>query len=134
MYPRYWETFDSVNAGKPQTNNLFNLADKEVDALIARYDAATTMDDIRSLATQLETRIRYDAVFVPGFAIPFYRSGYWRWIKWPKDFNVRMSETSIQYGLNWVDEDVKKETLDARAAGRTYPPSIEVYDKWKRKD
>jgi len=134
MYPRYWETFDSANAGKPQTNNICNYADKETDALIAKYDVATSMDEIRSLATQIETRIRDQGPFVPGFAISFYRSGFWRWIGFPKDFNVRMSDTSIQYGLNWIDEDAKKETLDARAAGRTYPPSIQVFDQWKHKD
>jgi len=134
MYPRYWETFDSANANKPQTNNITNLADPEIDALIKRYDRATTMDEIRDLATQLEIKIREQAVFVPGFEIPFYRAGFWRWIKWPKDFNVRLSQTAGEQGLEWIDEDAKKETLDARAAGKTFPPSVEVYDQWKRKD
>ena len=138
MYPRYWETFHSVNANKPQTNNICNLVDPEVDELITRYDKSTSMDEIRTLSTQIETKIRYDAVFVPGFAIPFIRTGYWRWVKWPKDFSVRLwesgTEMQIEYGLAWLDEDAKKETLNARAAGKTFPPSIEVYDKWKRKD
>lgn len=134
MYPRYWEMFASANANKPQTNNLTNLADPEIDALIKRYDRATSIDEIRDLATQLETKIREQAVFVPGFEKPFYRTGYWRWMKWPAGFNVRMSEDPLQYGLAWIDEDVKKETLDARASGKPFPPSITTYDQWKRKD
>ncbi len=134
MYPRYWENFHSVNAHKPQTNNLTNLADPEIDALIKRYDRATSMDEIRDLATQLETRIREQAVFVPGFEMPFYRSGFWRWVKWPKDFNVRLSQAAMDQGLAWIDEDTKKETLDARASGKTFQPSITTYDQWKRKD
>ena len=134
MYPRYWENFHSVNAHKPQTNNLTNLADPAIDALIKRYDRATSMDEIRDLAARLETKIREQAVFVPGFEMPFYRSGFWRWIKWPKGFNVRLSQGSMDQGLAWIDEDTKKETLDARAANKTFPPSITVHDQWKRKD
>lgn len=134
MYPRYWEMFSSENANKPQTNNLTNLADPEIDALIKRYDRATSMDEIRQLATELEQKIRDHAVFVPGFEMPFYRVGFWRWIKWPKDFNVQLSESSGQFGLAWIDEDAKQETLAARSSGKTFPPFIHVYDQWKQKE
>jgi microcin C transport system substrate-binding protein len=133
-YPRYWEMFDSVNAHKPQTNNLTDTAIPAMDKLIDEYDKATTMDQVRSLATQLETMVHDDAAFVPGFEIPFYRVGYWRWIRWPKDFNVRFSQYAGQYGLEWMDPAMKKETLAARSAGRTFPPTVAVYDQWKRKD
>jgi microcin C transport system substrate-binding protein len=132
-YPRYWEDFDSVNAHKPQTNNLTNTAIPAMDKLIDEYDRATSMDQIRSLAIQLETIVHHDAAFVPGFEIPFYRVGYWRWIRWPKDFNVRFSQYAGQYGLEWMDPAIKKETLAARSAGRTFPPVVKVYDQWKEK-
>ena len=134
MYPRYWENFASENANKPQTNNLTNLADPAIDALIKQYDHATSMDEIRRLATDLEQKIRDQAVFVPGFAMPSYRVGFWRWLKWPENFNVQLSERPGQFGLSWIDEDAKKETLAARASGQTFPPFIHVYDQWKPKE
>ncbi|HXA80843.1 MAG TPA: extracellular solute-binding protein [Opitutaceae bacterium] len=130
-YPRYWETYHSSNANKPQTNNFTNTADPETDKLIDAYDKAQTMDEIRRLAQQLEQGVHDNAAFIPAFKMPFYRVGYWRWIKWPKEFDVRLSQYSWQYGLEWIDEDAKKETLDARDSGKTFPPEIQVYDQWK---
>jgi len=132
-YPRYWDFYDSSNANKPQTNNLTNTADPATDKLIAVYDKAQSMDEIRRLAQQLEQRVYDNAAFIPAFKMPFYRSGFWRWIKWPKDFNVRFSDGAGQYGLEWIDEAAKKETLDARNNGQAFPPEIKVYDQWKPK-
>jgi microcin C transport system substrate-binding protein len=129
-YPRYWDFYDSSNA-KPQTNNLTSTADPEMDKLIAAYDKAQSMDEIRRLALQLEQRVYDNAAFIPAFKMPFYRVGYWRWIKWPKDFNVRFSDGAGQYGLEWIDEAAKKETLDARDSGQTFPPEVKVFDQWK---
>jgi microcin C transport system substrate-binding protein len=33
--------------------------------------------------------------------------------------------------LHWIDTDLKKEVQDARNSGKTFPPMINVYDKWK---
>jgi microcin C transport system substrate-binding protein len=132
-YPRYWDFYDSSNANKPQTNNLTNTADPATDKLIAVYDKAQSMAEIRRLAQQLEQRVYDNAAFIPAFKMPFYRSGFWRWIKWPKDFNVRFSDGAGQYGLEWIDEAAKKETLDARNNGQAFPPEIKVYDQWKPK-
>ena len=130
-YPRYWEMYDSSNANKPQTNNFTNTADPVMDKLIAAYDKAQSMDEIRRLARQLEQRIYENAAFIPAFKLPFYRVGYWRWIKWPKEFDARLSQGAGQYGLEWIDEAAKKEALDAFSSGRTFPPEIKVYDQWK---
>jgi microcin C transport system substrate-binding protein len=132
-YPRYWDFYDSANANKPQTNNITNTVDPEMDKLIAAYDKAQSMDEIRRLALQLEQHVYDNAAFIPAFKMPFYRVGYWRWIKWPKDFNVRFSNGAGQFGLDWIDEDAKKETLDARNSGQTFPPEIKVFDQWKLK-
>ncbi len=130
-YPRYWEMYHSVNAHKPQTNNLTNTADPEMDRLITEYDHAQSMDDIRRIAHEMEVRIRDNAAFIPAFELPFYRVGYWRWIRWPADFNVRTSQNSLQYSLAWVDEDIKRETLAGRAEGKSFPSESRVYDKNK---
>ncbi len=134
-YPDYWQMFDSINAGKPQTNNLTNTADPRLDKLISAYDRAETMDQIRPLAHAIELRIRYDAAFIPAFKVPFFRVGYWRWLKFPKAFATRQTSNSsdniIADGLFWIDENAKRETLAARASGKTFPPVIKTYDQWK---
>ena len=37
----------------------------------------------------------------------------------------------MSYILDRIDEDIKKETLDARKSGKTFAPAINVYDQWK---
>jgi microcin C transport system substrate-binding protein len=134
-YPDYRQYYYSVYANKPQNNNLTNTVDPEMDKLIDAYDKAESMDEIRSLAAKLEQKVYDNAAFIPAFKMPFYRAAYWRWIKWPKGFGVRSGQTlgedTTQNGLYWIDEDAKKETLDARNSGQTFPPEIKVYDQWK---
>lgn len=147
MYPRYWETYHSVNAwdqsflrdGSPnpsrkpktQTNNMQCVAIPELDAKIEAYRASEDVDEMKRLAFQMEQILYGDASFSPGFVMPFYRTGYWRWLRWPADFNVKLSSTVDEYYLAWIDQDLKKEVQAARKAGRTYPPRVEVYDQYR---
>ncbi len=133
MYPRYWETWHSKNAGKPQTNNLCNLNVPAMDKLIDQYDASDDAELMKRLAHQMEEMIADEACFVPGFVMPFYRSAYWRWVQYPDDFNVMTSETAGEWWMSWIDEDIKRETLEARQSGRTFPPQVRVFDQYKPK-
>jgi microcin C transport system substrate-binding protein len=65
--------------------------------------------------------------------MPFYRIGHWRWVRWPADFNVKLSRAYDEFYLGWLDPELKKEVLDARRAGRTYPATIEVHDQYRAK-
>lgn len=137
MYPRYWETFHSVNAYNPdgsikvQTNNLNSLNVPEMDTLIEKYRNSEDADEMIGLAFEMEQKLHDEAVFVPAFYIPFYRTGYWRWRHYPDDFNLMNSEAAGEYSLSWMDKDEKKETLDAVKSGKTFEKSIEVYDQYK---
>ncbi len=147
MYPRYWETFSGVNAYdkpylpdgspnpdrkvKPNTNNLTEIADVHLDQLIKQYDKTETMDQVRDLAAQIEQIIYDDASWVPGWEAPFYRVGYRPWIKWPRDFNAMQSLDFEQFWLMWIDPDIQKETLAAKAEGRSLKPQVLIYDKFK---
>jgi len=139
-YPDYWQMFDSANADKPQTNNITNTVDPALDRLIAAYDRAQTMDEIRRLAYQMEVRIRDDAAFIPAYKLPFFRVGYWRWIKFPREFATRESDDGgvelagvMGDGLFWIDQDARPAVLAARDSGPTLAPEIKVYDQWKAK-
>lgn len=146
-YPRFWEPFHSENAydvafledGTPnpdrqvmvQTNNLTMTANWELDQLIDRYRAATTMEEITELAHKIQEKLHWDAAFNPAYVMPFYRIGYWRYIRWPDDFNVKQSRSAGEYFLHWIDEEKRQETIEARRAGRTFEPSIRVFDQFR---
>jgi hypothetical protein len=63
----------------------------ELDRLIEAYDKAETHEEIKRLAAEIEQIIYDDAAWVNGWALPFYRGGYCRYIKWPEGFNVAQS-------------------------------------------
>ena len=147
MYPRYWETYHSVNAydqaflpdGKPNpdrkpktnTNNLQCIAIPELDRMIEAYRASGDAAEMKRLAFAMEKILYDDASFSPGFVMPFYRTGYWRWIRWPEGFNVKLSSTSNEMWLAWIEPDLKKEVQEARRSGKTYPPEIGIYDQYR---
>jgi microcin C transport system substrate-binding protein len=158
LYPRYWELFHGSNAyedayldangqpvekyslGKPNpnpqkvrpnTNNSTQTFIPELDRLIEAYDAAETMDEIKSLAVQIEQIIHDDAAWVPGHAFPFFREGYWRWVRWPKDFNVREAREAYEFHLLWIDSELEAEVKAAQKEGRKLEPQVLVFDKYK---
>jgi microcin C transport system substrate-binding protein len=147
MYPRYWETLDGANAydvpyladGSPNparkikvsTNNLYSLADYDLDQMIAQYDKTATMDEVKVLSAKLEQRVYDDAVWVNGWKLPFFRVGYRPWVKWPADFNPEQSLDMYKFWLMWIDPDEQKADIAAKAEGRSLPPQILTFDKYK---
>lgn len=148
MYPRYWESYHSDNAYddaflddgsvnperkiKVQTNNLESIAIFELDQLIDRYVASSDREEMIALAQQM-TQIHHDhASFVPGFVEPLYWHAYWRWVRWPEDFNLRYSNYAEDQFVHWIDMDRKEETLAARRSGQRFAPQINVYDQYKQ--
>jgi len=147
MYPRYWETYHSVNAYdqafledgsinperkvKTQTNNLEVVAEPHIDDMINRYRASGDKDEMLALAHNLDEALHDHASFVPGYAQSFYRVGYWRWIRYPDDFNLKHSSSAGRYFVHWIDTDMKQATKEARKSGETFAPQIVVYDQYK---
>ncbi len=137
MYPRFWDFYHSLNAFEPdgslktQTNNLNSLAIPELDEMIETYRASTDVDEMIKLSHEMQLMLHEEAAFVPAFYIPFYRVGYWRWRKYPEDFNVMNSEAASEYSLSWMDVEEKKATLEALKRGDTFEKSIKIYDQYK---
>jgi microcin C transport system substrate-binding protein len=147
MYPRYWETYHSVNAYdvpwladgspnpdralKPQTNNLQSIANRELDRRIEAYRAGDDVDEMRRLAFEMEEILREDGSFVPGFVIPFIRSAYWRWVRWPDDFNVKLATDYTEYHLLWIDEAEHQRTLEAKKSSAQLPVQDLIYDQYR---
>jgi microcin C transport system substrate-binding protein len=147
MYPRYWEYFHSTNAYdrpfledgsvnpqrkiKVQTNNLFSLANRELDQLIDRYVASEDADEMKKLAHRIEEIVYEDACFVPGFVMPFYRWEAWRHIRFPEQFGIKLANEYEEYWVHWMDEDLEEETLAAKKAGRGLGPMVLVDDTYR---
>jgi microcin C transport system substrate-binding protein len=148
MYPRYWETYHSVNAYdvpwlpdgslnperklKAQTNNLQSIAIPELDRLIEQYRGSGDVQEMQQTAFAMEELLHDDGSFVPGFVVPFIRTAYWRWIRWPDDFNVKLARSASHYHLLWIDQELEKETRDARRSGATFEVVDEVYDRYQQ--
>ena len=147
MYPRFWETYHSVNAYdqafladgsvnpdrkvQTQTNNMEMMAILEMDQMIDTYRASSDKQEMVDLAHKM-TQLHHDnASFSPGFYQPFYRVGHWRWIRYPDDFNVKHSRKWDEYYVEWIDTKLKQETLAARKNDETFEPEINVFDQYK---
>jgi len=149
MYPRYKETYHSERAYenawtedglpqpdrklKTQTNNLQLIAYKELDEMIEAYDNSEDVEEMKSLAFKMEEFLDQDASFVPGFILPTMKVGAWRWIGFPDEFSVKISDEVREYRLDWMDEEKKKETLQAMKTGETFEPIIKTVDKYAPK-
>ena len=147
LYPRFWETFHSDNAydkafldngavnpdrkPKPQTNNLETLAIQQMDESIIQYRAESNGDAMVAIAHQMSELHHEFASFVPGFYSGFFRTGHWRWIRYPSNFSYKHASGSREYFVHWVDQDIKAETLAAKDSGTTFPPQIKVFDQYR---
>lgn len=148
MYPRYWETYHSVNAYdqafladgstnperklKTQSNNLELVANPEIDAMIDLYRDSSDKQEMIGLAHKLDEALFDYASFSPGFKQSYFRIGYWRWIKHPDGFSQKHRSNSNQFFTYWIDQDAKKETLDARRTGLKFEPEINIFDQYRQ--
>jgi microcin C transport system substrate-binding protein len=137
LTPSYWQASHSENAHKPNTNNLTNTDDPEIDRLIDEYEVATDLETRVDLSHRIQHLLADQVAFIPLFNIPYIRETYWRWLKLPESHSVRIADDSlgifdpVGLGLFWIDEQAKAETLEAQASGRTFPPVDIVDTTWR---
>jgi microcin C transport system substrate-binding protein len=134
--PDHYQHFHSKDAymedGKtvrPNNNNLFSFADSKMDLICERQRAAKTVEEVQQTIDEADQLIYDSACWVPGLDTSYYRLGYWRWIEWPENFNVAVSENHYSAHVHWIDETIKKETMEAMRSGQSYPEIEEVYDQ-----
>lgn len=136
LRPQFWGQFHSVNADKPQTNNITNTKDPVLDSLIDQYRKAVDEKQRIKLALEIERKINEIGSFVPTFMVPYVRHAYWRWLKLPDFRGTKMSEdlfepfNSATGGLFWFDESAHKETLEAQKEGKSFPISTVIDKTW----
>ena len=136
LSPRYWEHFHTDNANKPQTNNLSNHSNPEMDELIMRYRASSDVEDRIEMAHRLEQMVHDSGVVIPTFQVPYVRESAWRWTRLPDNLGTETSGslfnelalssgTFSSGGLAWLEPDGRDTVMDARDDGEAYAP-IEV--------
>ena len=129
--PRYWQGFHSDNAHKPQTNNITNTDNPELDELIMNYRDSIVPEERITLAHTIQEKIHEDGSFVPTYKVGYFRTGYWRWWQFPEVASTKNSDGLFEpfgTGLFWLDADLKKETEEAMESGESFE-SITLVDK-----
>ncbi|MFN0127134.1 MAG: ABC transporter substrate-binding protein [Verrucomicrobiales bacterium] len=137
LYPRFWETFHGANAFKPdgsvqtETNNETQTNDPHLNALIEKYDRASSMEDIVRLAREIVAWLHEDAAFIPAFTEPFFRTAYWRWVKWPEGFQGKTARDADENMLFWIDTAERDATREALQRGESFPVQVHVFDQFR---
>ncbi|THB71565.1 MAG: ABC transporter substrate-binding protein [Gammaproteobacteria bacterium] len=137
--PAFWQHYHSDNANKPQTNNITNTDNKELDALIMQYREEINEEKRIELAHKLQQYVHDEASYIPTYSQPYARSGYWRWMQLPKHLGTKTSGSlfdlfsSSTGGLFWIDENMKKETLRAKKKGKRFEPVLIKDTRYKSK-
>jgi microcin C transport system substrate-binding protein len=134
--PQPWEHFHSENAHKPQTNNVNNLDDPEMDNLINKYKDSTDEKELIQLSLKIQEKISESGGWIPLETVPFTRAFSWRWIRIP---DVPGYKTSTEIfddpaagGYFWIDENIKNETMEAMKSNKTFAPVTKIITKYKQ--
>lgn len=136
-FPAYWEHFHKLNANKPQTNNIMNLNDDALSALVDKYDREFDFEQKAALSRQIQQRLYDLASFVPAYQVPYTREGAWRWIRLPSKPATAKSEvlywpldgsnSSYSFGgLFWIDDKIKQQTLAAMKKQQIFPAVLRI--------
>jgi microcin C transport system substrate-binding protein len=143
----YWEFFHSVNAHKPQTNNISNVDDPNIDKKIDAYQKATDITERIRLAHDIEQLVYENAAFIPGYKASYSRQAFWRWLKLPASHGTKTSDDLFDPfggnviadsfggsgGLFWIDEQEKEKVQKARILGEKFPPINILDETWRVK-
>ena len=137
LRPQYWEHFHSVNAHRPQTNNITNTDNPEMDKLIDAYRNSLDEEKRIGLSLKIQKKIHEISPFVPTFMVPYVREAYWRWWKLPEVPGTKQSTSlfdpfgSTTGGLFWFDRDLYNETKQAMKKKKKFPPVTIIDETYK---
>ena len=141
LSPEYREFYHSENAFKPQTNNIVNFSDPDMDQLIDAYRAELDRTKRIEMAHRMEQKVYDSAALIPTFKVPYFREAYWAWIKLPQDaslqskYATRSSDSAadaLGSGLFWIDLKEKNRIREWRREGKTLSGPVTIVDEtWK---
>ena len=134
LTPSFWQGYHSDNAHTPQTNNITNTDDPEIDTLIDEFEEAADIETRLVLSHRIQELVHEVGGFIPSYKIPFVREAFWRWLRLPQHNGTRTSAALFDpflSGLFWIDEGMRAETLDARQGSGSFPPIDIVDTTWQ---
>ncbi len=106
------------------TNNITATAAPVLDDAILACQNATTVPAAIRAHHRVQQLIARTYSWVPGWTTPYWRFAQWRWVRWPDTPECRFCPPRyydpLDSHLYWIDDDVKKETQEARAKGKTF--------------
>lgn len=128
IIPLNWQYFHSDNA-KPQTNNFFMIEDDELDNLVDMYKNESNLQKMANINKKIQRRVHDLALVIPTYYVPYTRGASWKWIRYPSWLSLKYSDTFMDplyscmsgyTGYNWVDEEIKKEVIQAKIRKETF--------------
>lgn len=140
-YPHMWEFFHSANAWeklkdgtkkiKTDTNNFTMTDDPEMDKLVDQHRKAPNEDEMQRLSWLIEEKVQDLACQIPTWEVPMYRYLHWRWMRWPKDGNCKITREALDAFVWWIDDDIKAETKKAMKEGHSYGEVSRVFEQYR---
>lgn len=140
LRPQYWEHYHSVNAHKPQTNNITNTDDPDMDHLIEAFRDSLDEKERIELSLEIQEKIHGIGCFVPTFMVPYTREAYWRWWKLPEIPGTRHSGSlfspfdSTTGGLFWYDRQLHEQTKKAMKQKKKFAPVTIIDETFKKNE
>ncbi|MCB1616959.1 MAG: ABC transporter substrate-binding protein [Pseudomonadales bacterium] len=136
LSPSYYQFYHSDNSHKPQTNNITNFDDPEMDALIDAYRVELDKKNRIELAHQIEQKIYDSAALIPTWKVPYTRAAFWGWVNPPAFYGTKSSQVLFDpmgEGLFWIDKDKKDSLRKAMRSGKTFPVETIIDETWRKK-
>ena len=135
LSPEYWQFYHSSNANQPQTNNITNFADADMDQLIDHYRAELSKPVRVELAQRMEQKVFESGAMIPTFKVPYTREAYWAWIRLPAGYATRSSGSVVDAmgtGLFWIDVEEKNRIRALRRHREALSAPVTIIDEtWK---
>jgi microcin C transport system substrate-binding protein len=139
LRPEYWQSYHSDNAHKPQTNNVTNVDNKELDKLVEAFRDSLEVKERIKLAHKIQEKFAEIGAFIPAYSIPYFRSAYWRYWKHPDVPATKLSDSAFEPfasssgGLFWFDAEAEAETKASMKSGKSFPVVTTVDKTFKVK-
>lgn len=110
------------------TYNISAVSYPVIDSAILSTRYAATEADAIQAHHRVQQLIYRTYAWIPGWYSGFVRFAQWRWVCWPDEPNCRFCPPHyydpLDSHLYWIDEKIKRETLDARGKQESFPERV----------
>jgi microcin C transport system substrate-binding protein len=142
LKPRYHQYFHSSYAGKPDNNNLCEVNDPTLDKMIMAYRAEFDAKKSTEQAHAIQKYIYDLCPIIYNYNVPYHRTAYWRYWKFPEIAAGKFSETLFEPflgtglnesggGLFWLDQEARKKVQQEKLLGSDGKPVIIIDEEFK---